>query len=358
MDVNSIVLVVLFSLICFAGTLGNALVLYIFNFHHESKDPPRTRRQRARVMDLLISYLAVIDFIASIFSPFLYIYLHVTGYQHWAFGDFGCTFIFGVANLTTTLSFGMIVFITAERSIAIYRPFKTLTSSRRRIHVLFLLLLLVSIGIDLPYLVNLKVRELNGISSNTTRVQYALQSHLSRRSFQEKELSTKIYICMTVRSEEYMTTRTVTFILRASSYIIIISIANWYVYKAISKHSLSVNRNKVKRRNERTFKLMVMIGVVFTILVLPKDLFVIVYNLSSDELGINHLTAAKINEWLKVPQSMNSVCNVFIYARLHYHFRRKVKNRIEWIKKSFERNNNDSPLIYPVKEDSEFGIWV
>lgn len=341
---NSIIPVILFSLICFAGTLGNALVLYVFNVQRTANGKSEHGRQRTRTMDLLISYLAAIDLIGSIFSPLLYIYLHLTRYQHWAFGSFGCTFIFGVANMTTTMSFGIIVFITIERTIAICHPFKALTSSKRRIHLVIFLLFLISIGIDVPYLVNLKLTEIDSNHSITIS-----SSHNNQTT----------YRCMTVSSDAYRTTRTVTFIVRSLCYIGIVSVANSYVYITIFKNSL-ITREKIKRRNQRTLKLMVMIGSVFIVLVLPKDLFIIVYNFSygsASDNNINWNFAYKINEWLKVPQSMNSVCNVLIYAKLHFHFRREVKKRLESINNWFHGTKTKDKL-FSVQQVNGYSAWV
>ena len=77
---------------------------------------------------------------------------------------------------------------------------------------------------------------------------------------------------------------------------------------------------------DRTLKMLLLNALVFTILVLPKDLFFIVYTLTNlNEEILDRDTGTTINSALKLLQQCNCIVNIFIYSRLHASFRSKIK---------------------------------
>ena len=80
----------------------------------------------------------------------------------------------------------------------------------------------------------------------------------------------------------------------------------------------------------RTFKMLLTLALVFSILVLPKDIFTVIYTMSyasGKPISIKH--ALDINSALKLLQSFNSVANIFIYDKLHVSFKVALKSTIE-----------------------------
>ena len=76
-------------------------------------------------MAKLIYHLAVVDLLASIINPVLYLYWQVTFNRKWHFGYIGCKIIPALAKCCITISFGIILLITIERCVVICRPFQS-----------------------------------------------------------------------------------------------------------------------------------------------------------------------------------------------------------------------------------------
>ena len=72
-------------------------------------------------------------------------------------------------------------------------------------------------------------------------------------------------------------------------------------------------------------RMLFVMGVVFIVLVFPRELFYLVINMShlisDDGIAIDALLL-NINSWLKVMHTANCCANVFIYAHMHEQFRR------------------------------------
>ena len=139
---------------------------------------------------------------------------------------------------------------------------------------------------------------------------------------------------------EQHTTKTVAYfslgklILRYSIALTIIIVCNMLIYKTISnRERKSVLMNQahfVKPR--RVLRILTAMAVIFFCLVLPKDVFDVVYQFLSIDTDVRKLhTLSDIQLFLALLQTANCVCNVFIYARLHKRFKtacRKSMKRI------------------------------
>ena len=108
-----IMLIVSFILVFVIGISGNSLVCYFFN----------NNQNRLRGMAKMIYYLAVVDLLASIINPALYLYWQVTFNRKWHFGYFGCKVLPMLAKCPITISCGIILLITIDRCLVISRPF-------------------------------------------------------------------------------------------------------------------------------------------------------------------------------------------------------------------------------------------
>ena len=139
---------------------------------------------------------------------------------------------------------------------------------------------------------------------------------------------------------EQLRTKTVAYfslgkvILRYSIAFAIIIVCNMLIYKTINnKDRKSVLMNQtyfVKPR--RVLRILTAMAVIFFCLVLPKDVFDVVYQFISIDTDVRKLhTLSDIQLFLALLQTANCVCNVFIYARLHKRFKttcRKSMKRI------------------------------
>ena len=112
--VKDYIFTVCFAFIFAVGVFGNLLVIYIFKFQN---------KRNIGAMELIITYLAVSDLIASVFNPLLYIYWHLTGFEQWDFGSFCCTLFPSITTVSVTTSLGFILLITIERCRVLTNPF-------------------------------------------------------------------------------------------------------------------------------------------------------------------------------------------------------------------------------------------
>ena len=103
-----------YCIVFIVGIGGNSCVLSMF----------RLRNQKMAHLQKLLMYLATFDLIASITNPLFFIYLHVSHFNQWDFGDLGCKLIPGIWKISITMSIGIIMLINVDRCIAIQWPFR------------------------------------------------------------------------------------------------------------------------------------------------------------------------------------------------------------------------------------------
>ena len=114
-----------YVLIFFIGVTGNGLVLFSF----------RNFWRRGPVIELLILYLAFFNFLSSMLDPMMFGYWLVTCYKSWHFGWYGCKFVSPLCRIFTNISIGLILIMAVDRCRAIVFPFrKKLT--RGQVHLL------------------------------------------------------------------------------------------------------------------------------------------------------------------------------------------------------------------------------
>ncbi|XP_043990808.1 melanopsin-like [Gambusia affinis] len=121
------------------GTLGNALVIYVFCRSKTLRTPS----------NLLVVNLAVADFLMSVTqSPVFFV---ASLHRRWVFGEFACELyafcgaLFGIASMMTLTA------IAADRCLAITRPLALLGAvSRQRLSVVAVGVWVYSLGWSLP----------------------------------------------------------------------------------------------------------------------------------------------------------------------------------------------------------------
>ena len=117
--------------------------------------------------------------------------------------------------------------------------------------------------------------------------------------------------------------------IKDTTFFVVSMIVNYLSYKELYKKRddqqclLTKHQEKEKKQ---TFKTIVVMSVVIMVTVFPRDLLHIIYTSSwISPPGIN-LTKALLdtNSSLQILHVSNSICNIFIYARLHSQFRRHI----------------------------------
>ena len=96
----NIILILISSSIFVVGTIGNLLVVYIFQYKHN----------RRSVTEKLIVFLACADLLQSVLNPSLFAYLRLTSSRSWVFGSVGCKLIPGLQKVVISIAIGKNIF--------------------------------------------------------------------------------------------------------------------------------------------------------------------------------------------------------------------------------------------------------
>ena len=269
------------------GVIGNGTVCYIF----------KAKYNRLSSVQTLIYYLAIIDILSSIINPALFIYWQATFYKQWHFGNFGCKVLPSMTRLTIDVSLSVTLLISIDRCRKLCQPFKD-NLSKNTIRLIIVLCFVISLICETPEMIYQQVD-----SRSTCEVH-------------------------SVNVTGYAYPRVVSHGIKDSIFLLVFVVANYFSYKELYKKRTreilqSKHQLKEKRRN---FKTIITMSIVFMVAVFPRDMFFIVYTSSwMHPPGIS-LTKPllDLNSCLKILQTSNSICNIFIYARLHAQFRRRI----------------------------------
>ena len=140
--------------------------------------------------------------------------------------------------------------------------------------------------------------------------------------------------CSPTSTKAYMFSRSATLILRDVVFVLTFVVCNCVIYWKLmdEEHRAALKETNFSARldQRRTFKMLLTLALVFSILVLPKDIFTVIYTMSyASGKPISNKHALDINSALKLLQSFNSVANIFIYDKLHVSFKVALKSTIE-----------------------------
>ena len=293
LNTREYLLVVAYSMILLCGVLGNALVIYIFGYKKKSQQTLSTEK--------LIFYLAVIDFFASLFNPVQFIYLTITRYKQWHFGYVGCKIIPAFGPITTTASAGMLLLFAVDRYRAIVFPFQG-ELAPKSINITTSLVITISVLTNIHYMYALKITDNFGC-----RVPHA-----------ENIL--------------YGMPNCVFIVLRLSIYLLVFTYTHLGIYLALQRGNrcFSLDQGLVIKRecqSKRIIRCVFIMGLVFLLLVFPREALYLIYNLSwlTSTCGIKFtLEIVLANSFLKVLKTANSCANVFIYSHMHVYYRKQV----------------------------------
>jgi 7 transmembrane receptor (rhodopsin family). len=282
-----ILLCTAFVLIFIIGVTGNALVCYYFKFSSTS----------LHGMAKLIYYLAVVDLLASVINPTLYMYWQVTFNRKWHFGFVGCKIIPALAKSCITISLGIILLITIERCIVICRPFHSKIKDKH-INLAVIGIIIYAVLCETPQIMHIQVHPKFTCVVSNLRVDSFFYPTII------------IYIA---RDMFFLAT-------------FVVTVASIYVELYNKESAATLREQQSVNKNKKVMHMLVTLAVVFILLVFPREILHIVYMMSwKFGTGIPHTeTILNVNAFLKVLHMCNSVVNVFIYAGLQGRFRHKV----------------------------------
>ena len=291
LDTEDYILITMYGVIFFVGVFGNATVIYVFKFKYG---------ETLTTVQTLIYYLAVSDLSGSIINPFLFIYWQITSHKKWNFGGVGCKILPSLTRLTTAISFSIILIITIDRCRVICQPFKN-NFSKRKIRIALFGCFTLAVVAEIPAITYQKV-----VEKATCQVPFA--------SVPGYAYPYILYLAA-----------------RDSTFALVFLFANYFTYRELYKAKRDENeplQNSIlEKRN--IFKTLVTMSVIFMVVLFPRDIFHIVY--TSSWLFPPGIKQTKIlldvNTSLKVLHLSNGIYNIFIYARLHSQFRRRLLDK-------------------------------
>ena len=291
LSIDKILLVCGFAFTFIVGIFGNGFVCYVFGY--------KLRRRRS-VTETLLLYLGIVDLLASFVNPLLFIYWTVTRYQRWDFGIAGCKLFAPLAPILITLSATIIIIICIDRYRAIVFPFKG-RYRKAQINIFVVIAIVASVCSYLGYTINLEV-----------------------------DPGYPCFVKRTVTPGHAIPHIVITLV-RDVGYIFLFCFTSISIY-----HHLGVDKQiqmnseclKKRRKNSRRIcRVLFRIGIVFAILVFPKDILSLASTISwMSPPGIPHSSAiVSLNAWLKMLNVSNSCVNVFIYSHMHGRFKRELR---------------------------------
>ncbi|XP_057308271.1 C-C chemokine receptor type 1-like [Hydractinia symbiolongicarpus] len=284
-------LVGLFSLIFCVGVIGNSFVIYVFGAKYKDL---RSKQE------ILILLLAVVDFIASIANPALFIYYTVTKYGRWDFSEAGCKIFPTIGPVATSWSQGIILIMALDRDRAIVTPLKNSFSSKTIYKAVAVALLLSMLSyFDYTWY----------LTSHGQKTCQGYGDHLLT----------------------YIIPRICSLLISDILFLIIFVATITRVYLILRRKDVmgfdEVTKKYRKEKNRRAMRLLLTMGTVFAFCIYPRDLYQLSYHVSLvippkmvfDQKLLN------INAALKVFHTANSCVNVFIYAFIHPKMKLEIK---------------------------------
>ena len=291
MTAHEILLVCGFGFTFVVGILGNCFVCYFFGF--------KIRKKKRTVTETLIFYLGFVDLLASIVNPLLYTYWTVTKYRRWDFGVLGCKIFAPLAPITVTVSASIIMLICIDRYRAIVSPFNG-QFSKRQVNMAMSVAVTISVLFHTSYIHYLEVK-----TGTPCFVAYG------------GDLGFAVpYIIGTV--------------LRDLSYTCVFCFTSVFISKRLKqRHDANVNIDfsmKCRKESRRIVRVLYRVGLIFAILVFPKDFLSVISTISwLSPPGIpSTKVLMHVNAWLKVLNVSNSCANIFIYSHVHNRFKREI----------------------------------
>ena len=280
-----------FSLILILGSIGNALVIYVYGIAGSE------RRRRFMKFERLMLMLGVVDFIASITNPLYYIYMIVRK-NDFNMGEAMCKIVPALGPLFTSISLGIILIMAIDRDRAVATPFKT-QFDLKSIYKAVALTILLCVLATVPYVYKLKI-----------------QNYYNKR------------ICAPESDKEWNIYVVCLFLTSDLIFLTIFGVTTFRIFRKLkTKDTIDCPKMKQYRAKEtnRILKIITSMGVLFICCVFPRDLLLTSFSFSYlVQRPVDYAIATDANLVLKVLHTFNSCVNVILYSLLNKKFRRSV----------------------------------
>ena len=284
LDITAIILLLLIIIV---GIIGNMIVVYVFGIK-----PGQSRKR----FESFILLLGVIDLVSSILVPIPFLYLTLTNYQQWHFGLNGCRIISAFLPISVTISQGALILIAYERYKSIVYPFERHIKMASILAWIFFIFVL-SIGLSIPYAMTLRLVTDDFYNINTC--------------IPEENSNSMVLLSSCVNLSRDIVAA------------FILSFLTFRMTRALLKKQSSASVHRIAFSTKGR-KLISLVTIVFMILTLPVDIYrVITFSLFETDIKISatvYELMTQMNTFLSILQMCNSICNVFIYSRVHKNF--------------------------------------
>ena len=284
-----ILVVIFFTIFCF-GTIGNSLVIYVFGYTIKK---PRSKQER------LILLLGIVDLIASVTNPFLFIYLTLKQYKAWDFGAVGCKILPMIGPVATNLSAGILLIMAIYRDRSIVSPFKY------------------------PF----------KISTIYIAVVAALILSILAYFYYAWYLTIKNGACMVISTNLGYKIPKVTMLISSDLlFFVIFTVTSFRIFTKIKTTQKELealgnnSRQKSIERSKSAIRLIVAMEITFMLCCYPQDFLHLVHTFSyliPPTLPYTY-TIRYLNAVLKVLHTANSCINVLLYSAMNRKFRCEI----------------------------------
>lgn len=230
------------------GTVGNGLVIYFY----------RKKFRNGPVIEVLILYLAIFDFISSILDPALFGYWIMTCQLIWDFGEIGCKILPPLSRITTNVSIGIVLIMAIDRCRMIVSPFSGHLKLSTIHRCAFIIVLLGGCS-EINYMYGLYITEAGTCSIRDLRYYHGYSIPLIAL-VTLRVLAIVIILACTTTAASYKLN-----VIRKSTMMLDSS-------QQTNKH-LTVRFYKVTR-------MLVVMAILFTVTVIPRDILHLVYTIT------------------------------------------------------------------------------
>ncbi|XP_066933306.1 type-1 angiotensin II receptor B-like [Clytia hemisphaerica] len=309
--------ILIYSCVFIIGVTGNILVCLFFKIDNH-------RMKHIQI----IFYLAISDLCASITNPFLFIYLTVNQFSTWDFGLVGCKLLPLTWRSFTSISLGIIMVINIDRCIALKFPFRN-PIPKKRINMIVLFIIVLSIVMELPYLIYAKIK----VSPGGSKI-------CNVPSVKVHGYAYPVISIMLIRDSLYLTVFLVTFIVIKREL---------NIKKNVGQNLPHLQNQARLKENHRVLKMLLLVATAFVVSVFPRELLHIVYTLTWMTPGKGIILTAslrKVNSILTAMMCCNTIYNIIIYAKLQRKFRKSVFDTFFSIAKPRKKQTSGSVRSY------------
>ncbi|XP_066935064.1 C-X-C chemokine receptor type 1-like [Clytia hemisphaerica] len=287
-----IILVTIYAIIFIMGLVSNALIFYYFRFKR------RRRGKGTAITERLFSYLAMVDFIASIINPIYHAH-DILGGQ-WYYGTFLCKLFEPIGIILITNSGGIFIVIAFDRERTItFASLRHFTKSTIRSALVFVVVYSTAIN---AYL------------------------------FHDFEVSNgRCADKLTMDEKTYWIPRIASFILRDCMLIFIFAFTNIRIVSRKFAHYETWRLGTLwEKRKQDSLKLVRMINVmiiVYFMVMAPYDILMATFLVShlSDHSIERSGPVVTTSSYLKCLAMSSSCLNFFVYLYMHKDFKKFLR---------------------------------